>query len=103
MGLRRARSLAWILPRRYFLLSSYFWSGESFEAFENALSNFASWADIFISALKGAHAIQNFDLKELRAVQRGHAEIARFLLGNGSTIQEGNNVSRPERMLSGCG
>ena len=33
--------------------------------FENALSNFALWADIFISALKGARAIQNFDLKEL--------------------------------------
>ena len=33
--------------------------------FENALSNFALWAEIFISALKGARAIQNFDLKEL--------------------------------------
>ena len=31
----------------------------------NTLSNFASWADIFISALEGARAIQNFDLKEL--------------------------------------
>ena len=66
MGLRRAHSLAWILPRRYFLPSSYFWSGGSFEAFENALSNFALWADIFILALKGARAIQSFDLKELR-------------------------------------
>ena len=65
MGLRRARSLAWILPRRYFLPSSYFWSGGSFEAFENALSYFALWADIFILALKGASAIQNFDLTEL--------------------------------------
>ena len=68
MSLRRAHSLAWILPRRYFFPSSYFWSGGSFEAFENALSNFALWADIFISALKGAHAIQNFDLKEVRVV-----------------------------------
>ena len=33
----------------------------------NTLSNFASWADIFILALEGAHAIQNFDLKELRS------------------------------------
>ena len=33
----------------------------------NTLSNFASWADIFISALEGARAIQNFDLKELSA------------------------------------
>ena len=66
MGLRRAHSLAWILPRRYFLPLSYFWSGGSFEPFENALSNFALWADIFILALKGARAIQNFDLKELR-------------------------------------
>ena len=65
MGLRRAHSLAWILSRRYFLPSSYFWSGGSFEAFENALSNFALWAEIIISALKGACAIQNFDLKEL--------------------------------------
>ena len=62
MGLRRAHSLAWILSRRYFLPSSYFWSGGSFEAFENALSNFVLWADIFISALKGVRAIQNFDL-----------------------------------------
>ena len=33
--------------------------------FENALSNFALWADIFISTLEGAHAIQNFDLNVL--------------------------------------
>ena len=63
IGLRRAQSLAWILPRRYFLPSSYFWSGGSFEAFKNALSNFAFWADIFVLALKGARAIQNFTLK----------------------------------------
>ena len=36
----------------------------------NTLSNFASWADIFISALEGARAIQNFDLKELNGMWR---------------------------------
>ena len=71
MGLRKAHSLAWIRPRRYFLPSSYFCSGGSFEAFENALSNFALWAGIFISALKGACAIQNFDLKELSHASHG--------------------------------
>ena len=34
--------------------------------FKNALSNFALWAKIFVSALKGARAIQNFDLIELK-------------------------------------
>ena len=39
--------------------------------FTNALKipellNFTSWADIFISALEGARAIRNFDLKELK-------------------------------------
>ena len=29
----------------------------------------------------------------LRTAQGGHAEIARFLLGNGSDVQEENNVS----------
>ena len=43
--------------------------------FENALSNFALWSDIFISALKGARAIQNVDLKELKSmVQCGHTD-----------------------------
>ena len=43
----------------------------------NTLSNFASWADIFISALEGACAIQNFDLKELREdFQNAYVSIA---------------------------
>ena len=39
----------------------------------------------------------------LRSAQDGHAEIARFLLWNGSDVQEENNVSRLERMPSACG
>ena len=39
----------------------------------------------------------------LRSAQEGHAEIARFLLWNGSDVQEENNVSRLERMPSACG
>ena len=39
----------------------------------------------------------------LRAARKGHAEVARFLLENGSNVQEENNVSRLERMLPACG
>ena len=39
----------------------------------------------------------------LMAAQEGHAQIARFLLGNGSNVQEEKNVSRLERMPSACG
>ena len=39
----------------------------------------------------------------LRSAQKGHAEIARFLLWNGSNVQEEDNVSRLERMSSACG
>ena len=39
----------------------------------------------------------------LMAAQEGHAEIARFLLGNGSNMKEENYVSRLERMLSAFG
>ena len=38
----------------------------------------------------------------LRAAQKGHAEIAHFLLRNGSDVQEENNVSRLERMMFAC-
>ena len=60
-----AHNLAWILPHRYQFLKSSFCAGGSFETFENALSNFALWVDIFILALEGARAIQNFDHNEL--------------------------------------
>ena len=36
----------------------------------------------------------------LRAAQEGHTEVACFLLENGSTIEEQNNVSRTEGVLS---
>ena len=39
----------------------------------------------------------------LRSAQEGHAEIARFLLRNGSNVQEEDNVSRLESMPSACG
>ena len=39
----------------------------------------------------------------LISAQGGHAEIARFLLWNGSDVHEENNVSRLDRMLSACG
>lgn len=59
-----------ILFCRFQFPASSFWVGGSFKAFVNALNNFASWVDIFISALEGMHAIQNSGLKEL-IKQRG--------------------------------
>ena len=107
MGQRRAHNLAWILPRRYFLPSSYFWSGGSFKAFENALSNFALWADIFISALEGACTIQNLNLKELINVW-GCATDTRWLikLHTPTTVfsmQSQALTSKRDQFLSMCG
>ena len=39
----------------------------------------------------------------LSSAKEGHAEIARFLLWNGSDVQEEDNVSKLERMPSACG
>ena len=47
--------------------------------------------------------VQRGNTPLLRAAQEGHAEIARFLFGNGSNVQEENNVSILERMLSAFG
>ena len=47
--------------------------------------------------------VQGGNTPLLRSAQKGHAEIARFLLWNGSDVQEENNVSRLERMPSACG
>ena len=38
----------------------------------------------------------------LRAAQEGHAEIVRFLLENGSNVEEQNNVGGPKGVLSVC-
>ena len=38
----------------------------------------------------------------LRATHKGHAEIVRFLLGNGSDVEEQNNVGGPKSVLSSC-
>ena len=38
----------------------------------------------------------------LRAAHQGHAEIVRFLLENGSDVEEQNNVGGPKRVLSSC-
>ena len=38
----------------------------------------------------------------LRAAQKGHGEIVRFLLGNGSKVEEQNNVGGPKGVLSSC-
>ena len=38
----------------------------------------------------------------LRAAQEGHAEIVRFLLENGSNVEEQDNVGGPNGVLSSC-
>ena len=38
----------------------------------------------------------------LRAAQKGHGEIVRFLLENGSDVEEQNNVGGPKGVLSSC-
>ena len=38
----------------------------------------------------------------LRAAQEGHGKIVRFLLENGSNVEEQNNVGGPKRVLSSC-
>ena len=38
----------------------------------------------------------------LRAAEKGHAEIVRFLLENGSDVEEQNNVGGPKGVLSVC-
>ena len=47
--------------------------------------------------------VQGGNTPLLISAQKGQAEIARFLLWNGSNVQEENNVSRLERMPSACG
>ena len=47
--------------------------------------------------------VQGGNTPLLRSAQEGHAEIARFLVWNGSEVHEENNVSRLERMPSACG
>ena len=47
--------------------------------------------------------VQWGDTPLLRSAQEGHAEIAHFLLRNGSDVQEENNVSRLERTPYACG
>ena len=46
--------------------------------------------------------VQGGNTPLLISAQEGHADIARFLLWNGSYVQEENNVSRLERMPSAC-
>ena len=65
MGLEAAHNLARILLCRFQFPASSFGAEGSFEAFVNVLSNFASWADIFLPALEGACAIQTSALQEL--------------------------------------
>ena len=38
----------------------------------------------------------------LRAAEKGHGEIVRFLLQNGSDVEEQNNVGGTKRVLSSC-
>ena len=38
----------------------------------------------------------------LRAAREGHAEVARFLLGNGSSVTEQDNVGWPKGILTSC-
>ena len=38
----------------------------------------------------------------LRAAQEGHAEVAHFLLENGSNVKEQDNVGRLKGVLSSC-
>ena len=38
----------------------------------------------------------------LRAAQEGHGEIVRFLLKNGSDVEEQDNVGGPKGVLSSC-
>ena len=38
----------------------------------------------------------------LMAAQEGHAEVARFLLGNGSSVTEQDNVGWPKGILTSC-
>ena len=38
----------------------------------------------------------------LRAAEKGHAEIVRFLLENGSDVEEQDNVGGPKGVLSSC-
>ena len=38
----------------------------------------------------------------LIAAAKGHAEVAHFLLDNGSNVHEQNDVSRLKRILSAC-
>ena len=47
--------------------------------------------------------VQGGNTPLLISAQKGHAEIACFLLWNGSNVQEENNVSRLDRMPSACG
>ena len=47
--------------------------------------------------------VQGGNTPLLISAQKGHADIARYLLWNGSDVQEVDNVSRLERMPSACG
>lgn len=38
----------------------------------------------------------------LVTVAKGHAEVVHFLLANGSSVQEQDNVGKPNCMLSSC-
>ena len=46
--------------------------------------------------------VQEGNTPLLRAAEKGHAEIVRFLLENGSDVEEQNNVGGPKRVLSSC-
>ena len=46
--------------------------------------------------------VQRGNTPLLMAAWRGHAEVARFLLENGSSVQEQNNVGLPLRASVRC-
>ena len=54
------------------------------------------------SILSPSLHVQSGNTPLLRAAQEGHAEVARFLLGNGSSVKEQDNVGWPKGILHSC-
>ena len=54
------------------------------------------------SIVSPSHHVQWGNTPLLRAAQKGHEEIVRFLLKNGSNVEEHNNVGGPKGVLSSC-